>query len=145
MSQRNATTITLTRKVLAAGFTLGALAFGGYQYATVEDTVRPLTDCTRTTCVGKINGQTAIPAGTYEVRDTWSPRFGRMMLELVGVPGFVGVRVHSGNSADDTEGCIVLGMRGTVTGVAESRLAMLQFNKDVREALKRGPVYLMID
>lgn len=145
MSRDNATMIMLRRKVLAGAFTLGALAFGGYQYATVEDTVRQLTDCTRTTCTGKINGETAIPAGTYEVRDTWSPKYQRMMLELVGVPGFVGIRIHSGNSADDSEGCIILGMSGTSTGVAESRAAMLQFNKDVREALNRGPVYLRIE
>lgn len=138
------TKITLTRKVLTAGFTLGTIAFGGYKFATVEDPVRELTHCTATTCTGKINGQTAIPAGTYEIRDTYSPRFGKNMLELVGVPGFQGIRIHSGNTADDTEGCLILGMRHTGNGVADSRAAMAQFNQEARAALKRGRLFITI-
>ncbi|MDO6385566.1 DUF5675 family protein [Uliginosibacterium sp. 31-12] len=138
------TRFTLTRKILAGAFTLGVLVTGAHQYSTVEDTVRPLSNCSTTTCTGKIDGKTAIPAGTYEIRDTWSPRFGKNMLELVGVPGFVGIRIHSGNTADDTEGCLILGMRHTGNGVADSRAAMAQFNQEARAALKRGRVFITI-
>ncbi|HNM80834.1 MAG TPA: DUF5675 family protein [Rhodocyclaceae bacterium] len=144
-------TITLKRKTAAAGFTLGILTMGAlgsvgvYQYNTVEDAVRKLSNCTQTTCTGKIDGKTAIPAGRYEIRDTYSPRFKRHMLELVGVPGFQGVRIHSGNTADDSSGCLILGIRSTETGVAESRKAMAAFNEDVRRALAKGRVFIQIE
>lgn len=129
---------------IAATATLGIASFAGHQYATVEDPVRVLTDCGKTTCNGKIPGATAIPAGTYEIRDTYSPRFGRMMLEVVGVPGFQGIRIHSGNTADDTEGCLIPGLKQTATGVAYSRPAVEQLNRDIREKLKTGPVWIKI-
>lgn len=141
-------TITLRRRVAAAGFTLGVLSMGAislHQYSTVEDPVRKLSNCTQTTCTGKIAGRTAIPAGRYEIRDTYSPRFKRHVLELIGVPGFQGVRIHSGNTADDTEGCLILGLKGTEFGVAESRAAMAQFNVDVRKALAKGRVFINIE
>lgn len=140
------TTFTLKRKLLAGTFTLGILTTSvGIHYATVEDTVRVLSQCTTTTCKGKVNGQTAIPAGTYEVRDTYSPRFKKNMLELINVPGFLGIRIHSGNTADDTEGCLILGLKGTENGVAESRKAIEQFNKEAREALKKGKLFIRIE
>ena len=143
--EKQTTTFTLKRKVMAAGFTLGVLFTGAAQYATVEDTVRDLKDCTRTTCVGKVNGQTAILAGTYEVVDTYSPRFKKNMLMLVNVPGFQGIRIHSGNTADDTEGCLILGMTATNVGVARSMEAMRKFNAEAREALKKGKLYIKIE
>lgn len=129
---------------LAAAATLGIASFAGHQYATVEDPVRVLSNCTKTDCIGKIPGVTAIPAGTYEIRDTYSPRFKRMMLEVVGVPGFQGIRIHSGNTADDTDGCLIPGLKQTPTGVAYSRLAVEQLNRDIREKLKTGPVWITI-
>ena len=129
---------------VAAAATLGVASFAGHQYATVEDPVRVLTDCGKTTCKGKVPGATAIPAGTYEIRDTYSPRFGKMMLEVVGVPGFQGIRIHSGNTSDDTEGCLIPGLKQTATGVAYSRIAVEQLNRDIREKLKTGPVWIKI-
>lgn len=137
--------IRLHRTVLAAAFTLGCTVFAGHQYFSVEDTVRPLSDCTRISCVGKINGRTAIPAGRYEIKDTYSPKFHKKVLELQNVPGFQGVRIHSGNSADDTEGCLILGFKQSSTGVLQSNAALLQFNADVRAALKNGPVWITLE
>lgn len=127
-----------------AAATLGVAGFAGKTYYTVEDPVRVLTHCGITSCTGKVPGATAIPSGTYEVRDTWSPKFHRMMLEVVGVPGFQGIRIHSGNSADDTEGCLIPGLKQTPSGVAYSRMAVEQLNRDVRAQLRTGPVWIAI-
>lgn len=126
---------------------LSAGAIGGGVYYTVEDPVRNLTDCTATTCKGKVPGVTAIPAGRYEVLDTYSPKYKRMMLELRmvdGHSGFTGIRIHSGNTADDTEGCLILGMSRTGIGVAQSRAAVEEFNKYARAQLRKGRLFLDI-
>ena len=71
--------------------------FFGY---CLEDTVRPAGV--------KIKGKTAIPAGKYEVVVTMSNRFKRLMPLLLDVEGFDGVRIHGGNTHEDTEGCLLI-------------------------------------
>ena len=135
----------LFRQVRNVAFTLGLLVGGGsLAYYTVEDTVRPLVNCTPTTCVGKVPGLTAIPPGVYQIKDTYSPKYKKNVLQIMDVPGFQGIRIHSGNSADDTEGCLVLGKQRTLNGVAQSNLALIEFNAKVRDQLKSGPVSITI-
>lgn len=59
----------------------------------------------------KMYGQTAIPRGTYDVKLTNSERFLKVLPLLVNVPMFSGIRIHAGNSANDTDGCILVGRR----------------------------------
>ncbi len=52
--------------------------------------------------------ETAIPTGKYEIVLSMSNRFKKLLPELLNVPNFTGVRMHGGNTSDDTEGCIIL-------------------------------------
>jgi hypothetical protein len=74
----------------------------------------------------KVKGESAIPKGTYTVRFTYSPRFKKNMWQIIDVPGFDGIRIHAGNTADDTEGCILVGTRidPNYKGIVNSAVAL---------------------
>lgn len=57
----------------------------------------------------KVYGETAIPSGVYTVKLSQSVRFKRLLPELLSVPGFEGIRIHRGNKAKDSHGCILVG------------------------------------
>lgn len=101
--------ITLTRSIFRPDRTLGQLAINGKHFCyTLEDTVRET----------KIPGETAIPEGTYRIAVTYSPKYKRLMPEVLNVPGFEGVRIHGGNNPSHTEGCILVAyMRDEETGI----------------------------
>lgn len=96
--------LKLERFFFSDKYTIGRLFLdGNYFCDTLEDPVRDLEN------EQKIYGETAIPAGKYEVRVTWSPRFNRNLPLLLGVPHFTGIRFHRGNYPKDTHGCILVG------------------------------------
>lgn len=98
--------LTLKRIYKGEDYTIGKLYIDGRLFSnTLEDAVREI----------KIPGKTAIPTGEYEIMLTHSPRFHKIMPLLMNVPNFEGVRIHSGNTAKDTEGCILIG-KNTIKG-----------------------------
>jgi len=86
--------------------TIGDLKVAGDQYCyTLEDQVRDLKEDGS----GKVYGETAIPTGRYKVIIDFSQRFQKNMLHILDVPWFTGIRIHSGNKAEDTLGCVLVG------------------------------------
>ena len=77
----------------------------------------------------KIPKKSAIPEGTYRVVTTYSLRFRKYLPLLVGVSGFEGVRIHSGNTSRDTEGCILVGHNLQVGKVLWSRITLEKLMK----------------
>lgn len=121
--------LTLTRIERYSHATIGRLEMDGLFFGwTCEDVVRPYGV--------KIPGATAIPAGTYPVQITYSPRFKKRMPLLVGVPGFSGIRIHPGNTADDTEGCILVGYDRDGDEIKRSMLAYQDLFAQISGALE---------
>lgn len=67
--------------------------------------------------------ETQIPAGTYTIGMHDSPHFGRVLPELLNVPGRSCILIHPGNTDADTKGCILVGRSRGSASVHESRLA----------------------
>lgn len=114
--------LVLTRYKLDPKFTLGFITVNGnFECFTCEDPVREIPG--QPVKAWKVQDDTAIPYGRYEVQVTFSPKFGRMLPLLLQVPGFEGIRIHSGNYAKDTSGCILPGQVVLPNGVGKSLLA----------------------
>lgn len=117
-------TIDLYRKYRKPNYTIGILSIDGKRICeTIEDVDRGLTDSMSVaTILGrKVKSKTAIPTGTYNVSITYSPRFKKNLPLLHNVKGFDGIRIHSGNTPEDTEGCILPGKNTAVGKVTDSR------------------------
>ena len=98
--------LLLVRRPSGEHATLGDLSLDGMPYCvTLEDVVRDLGPDGK----GKIFGATAIPVGIYQVIIDFSQRFQKNMLHVMNVPFFTGIRIHSGNTDANTEGCILVG------------------------------------
>ena len=120
--------IWMVRDDCTATRTYGTMTFpDGYVCQTLEDPVRAGV---------KIAHETAIPAGTYPVTITMSARWGKPLPSVGGVPNFTGVRIHSGNTTEDTSGCVLVATtRGHHDDLVSSREAMAQVQQRIAAAL----------
>ena len=115
-------------------FTPGRMYFEGHAFChTCEDEDRFLEDTGE-----KVFGKTAIPRGKYRLITSESPRFGRILPEVLHVPGFTGVRIHGGNTAEDSHGCILVGQIKTATGVAKCAPTVQQIINSIDDAAELG-------
>jgi hypothetical protein len=105
--------------------TIGELYVDGiFQCYTLEDIERDV----------KIKSETAIAKGKYKVMITLSNRFKKYMPLLLNVPNFEGVRIHSGNTNHDTEGCILVGQTRSKDFIGQSRKAFDKLFKKLETA-----------
>ena len=132
--------IELVRIAFKSTYTIGKLYVDGKYFSDVlEDVDRGLDSSMSESEIleKKVKGQTAIPTGHYVINITYSPKYKRMMPLLLDVKGFSGIRIHSGNSSKDTEGCLLVGKNKKVGMVLESRdtyqrlFKMMQGEKDI--------------
>jgi hypothetical protein len=121
--------LELVRKSFTDKSTIGKLYINDvYECMVLEDVVRD----------SKIPGETAIPYGEYEVKITYSPRFKRDLPLLLNVPNYEGVRIHTGNTSKDTEGCLIVGQIAGQDIVWQSKMAFNALFPKLKAAQDRG-------
>ena len=139
--------ITLNRIAKKSKYTIGKLYIDGEYFCdTIEDTDRGLTQTMTDAQIKskKVYGQTAIPTGTYRVIINYSNKFKRQMPLLLNVPGFLGIRIHSGNTEKDTEGCLIVGKNKVVGKVIESKDTYNKLFSMLCEANKKEAIKITI-
>ena len=90
----------------------------------------------------KVKGRSAIPEGRYAVVISYSPEFEQWLPILLGGPEFnskwQGIRIHAGNTSEDTEGCILVGQNKIVGQVVDSRIWLHRLKQKIVEAKDKG-------
>lgn len=115
--------IKVDRIYKGESYTIGKMYLNGEYFCdTLEDAIRPV----------KIPNETAIPAGTYKVEVTYSPRFKRNLPLLVDVPNYTGIRIHEGSNKDHTSGCILVGFNTSKGKLTDSRKTSDQLTEKLK-------------
>ena len=130
------------KRILKDTYTYGELTIDGNHFKcfTLEDKVRK-GDIFKV----KVQNQTAIPAGRYEVVLNMSNRFKRYMPLLLNVPNFAGIRIHNGNTKEHTEGCILVGYENGNDGfLGNSRAAFTDLMKVLSKVEKKEKIFITI-
>jgi hypothetical protein len=139
--------LELLRKTRSETFTIGELAVNGqFECFILEDKDRGLKkEMTLSELTNKkVHGKTAIPEGRYEVAITFSSRFQKMLPLLMDVPVFAGIRIHPGNTAADTEGCLLPGTAKGTDMVLNSRVAFTALFEKLKAATEQEKVFITI-
>ena len=139
--------LLLKRHSFKSTYTIGKLFVNSKYFCDViEDTVRDLNmdGDLDDSGEGKIYGKTAIPYGRYEVQVTMSTRFKKLLPILIGVKGFEGIRIHNGNTEQDSLGCLIVGENKEVGKVLNSRVTMDKLMKEF-ESHKMEKHYITIE
>lgn len=131
--------LLLQREPSVNDATLGKLYIdGAFLCDILEDEIREIHGVA--VAEWKVHSKTAIPAGTYQIVAENSPRFGKDTLTLIGVSGYQFIRIHAGNTADHTEGCLLPGTRNSNCTVSNSRLMLAALKMHVLPVLQSGEV-----
>ena len=87
-------TVTLIRKTKIGKAVNGNITFPigerSFSYPTIE------------------NADFIIPAGTYPLNRTWSPKFKKLLPLIEEVPEREGIRIHTGTKPEHSTGCVLV-------------------------------------
>lgn len=131
--------LLLTRQFVNSTTTVGLLTHQGVRVCRIlEDKVRPKGVF--------IPRETAIEEGTYEVVVTRSPRMQRLTGLLKKVPhqGEGMIRIHRGETAADSYGCLLTGMTAKDWQLDGCKEAEDKVTALLLQMLSKGKVYLQI-
>lgn len=132
--------LKLIRKYRCSNYCIGKLYIDSTYFSDVlEDPDRGLTDSMSLEEIKKIKikGNTCIPYGTYNITITYSPRFKKNLPLLNNVKGFEGIRIHSGNKPQDTEGCLLPGFNKVKGQVIDSKVTTNKLIAQIQQALNK--------
>ena len=128
--------IKVIRTDFSNNSTIGEVYIDGtMKFYSLEDTCREIPD--EPVEEWKIKGKTAIPTGRYKVISDFSNRFQCELPHILNVPGFMGIRIHAGNTSCDTEGCVLIGMGKGQDRINNSRVALNQLMDMIEVAYDR--------
>ncbi len=144
--------LSLIRKYFKDTYTIGKLLVDGkYECDTLEDKVRELHDINHDgdfndSGEGKVYGETAIPCGTYRVTLAYSMKRRRYVPKLHDVPGFTNILIHSGNTSEDSSGCVLVGENKESGKVLNSRFREYLLTQKIRNAImNKQEVWITIE
>lgn len=140
-------TIKIVRDTFSQTSSIGKLYINDIYFCeTLEDFDRALTNILSLEDIKRIKlfGKTAIPYGKYEMIVSYSSKFKKYLPLLLNVPGFSGIRVHAGNTAVDTDGCILLGETREADKILNSRKVMTKFINIILRAARKEKIMFEI-
>lgn len=133
-------TLTLTRTSRLEDATEGVLYVDGERFCdTLEPTERLLLSAS-----DKVSGKTAIPKGTYRIMWTHSNSLGRKAPKLADVAYFDGIFIHAGNSAADTKGCLLVGVKDRDGHLCGSRIMQNKLYGLIAKCVTQGEICKII-
>ena len=138
-------TFYINRYKFGGDYIIGRLKTPLQTFYTLEDKYRENTGVP--VCEWKIPHETAIPCGTYPLIIDMSTRFKKLMPHICNVEGFDGIRIHAGNTDQDTDGCILLGWALADEGdmILKSRDAVGDFMQELESYYDSNtPVQIVI-
>lgn len=127
--------LTLFRKTEIDDTVLGELHINNKFFCyTLEDKIRDV----------KIKHHTCIPSGKYQIVMTLSQRFKTILPLLLKVPNFEGIRIHAGNTIEDTSGCLLVGSAVNGKKLLHSKTTLQKLMSLLRNGLKSNYVFIEI-
>lgn len=99
----------------------------------------------------------AIPPGRYKIElapspkflaaaehDPWIDLYAKQMPHIIGIPGRSLIMFHWGNTPDNTDGCVLVGLHHDVDTVGESRKAFESLYTLIEAPAKAGECWINV-
>lgn len=128
----------LIRDSFSLGSTAGVLFVDSCPFC---NTLEPAISVSKKVKYGK---GCCVAPGIYSIDFHYSPKFGKYMLTLCGVRGRSGILIHSGNTPNDTAGCILVGKRENISVLSNSRSTLDKLFDCCLDVIGKEPISIII-